>query len=158
MKEVLPLLITFLISATSIIAQINLKIGLIAYYPFNTNTNDESGNGNNGTVNGATLTTDRFGKANSAYKFDGSNLIAVNPAQFKNQTFTYAIWVKLDDLPTGGDNNCFITIGGAGGDQVLSVTSAYQSQTSNGFNVGGYNNGNPIQSNNWNDNMPTIGK
>jgi hypothetical protein len=137
---------------------VNLKNGLVACYPFNANAKDESGNGNNGTVNGATLTTDRFGKANSAYNFNGSSLIAVNPAQFKNQSYTYATWVKLDNLPSAGDNNCFITVGGAGGDQVLSVTSSYQAQTSNGFNVGGYNNGNPIQSNNWTNTTPTIGK
>ena len=45
--------------------------GLIAYYPFNGNANDESGNGRNGVVTGATLTSDRFGSANSAYYFDG---------------------------------------------------------------------------------------
>ena len=45
--------------------------GLVGYWPFNNNANDESGNGNNGTVNGATLTTDRFGSSNSAYLFDG---------------------------------------------------------------------------------------
>ena len=45
--------------------------GLVAYYPFNGNANDESGNGNHGTVYGATLTTDRNGNANSAYSFDG---------------------------------------------------------------------------------------
>ncbi len=45
--------------------------GLVAYYPFNGNANDESGNNNNGTVNGATLTTDRHGIANKAYSFDG---------------------------------------------------------------------------------------
>jgi len=39
--------------------------GFVAYYPFNGNANDESGNGNNGTVNGATLTTDRKGVANN---------------------------------------------------------------------------------------------
>ena len=39
----------------------DLNNGLVAYYPFNGNANDASGNGNNGTVNGATLTTDRFG-------------------------------------------------------------------------------------------------
>jgi hypothetical protein len=47
--------------------------GLVGYWPFNGNANDESGNGNNGTVNGATLTTDRFGNANKAYSFDGVN-------------------------------------------------------------------------------------
>jgi hypothetical protein len=29
------------------------KNGLVGYWPFNGNGNDESGNGNNGTVNGA---------------------------------------------------------------------------------------------------------
>lgn len=98
----------------------------MACYPLNVNANDESSNGNNGTVNGATLTTDRFGKANSAYNFNGSNFIAVYPNQFKNLTFTYKTWVKLDNLPAEGDNNCLITVGGNGGDQVLSVTTSYQ--------------------------------
>jgi PKD repeat protein len=47
--------------------------GLVAYYPFNENANDESGNANHGTVNGAALATDRFGNENSAYFFDGAN-------------------------------------------------------------------------------------
>ena len=47
--------------------------GLVAYYPFNGNANDESGNGHNGTINSATLTSDRFGNPNSAYSFDGVN-------------------------------------------------------------------------------------
>ena len=41
--------------------------GLVGYWGFNGNANDESGNGNDGTVNGATPTEDRFGNANSAY-------------------------------------------------------------------------------------------
>ncbi len=47
--------------------------GLVGWWPFNGNANDESGNGNNGTVNGATLTTDRFGNTDKAYSFDGVN-------------------------------------------------------------------------------------
>ena len=158
MKKVLVLFLILLFSMSTIFAQVNLKNGLIACYPFNANVNDESGNNNNGTVNGATLTTDRFGKANSAYNFNGSSLISVSPDQFKNQSYTYATWVKLNNLPSAGDNNAFITVGGAGGDQVLSVTSSYQLQTSNGFNVGGYNNANPIQSNNWTRVTPSLNK
>ena len=45
--------------------------GLIAYYPFNGNANDESGNSNNGSVLGASLSGDRFGNENSAYTFNG---------------------------------------------------------------------------------------
>jgi hypothetical protein len=47
--------------------------GLLGWWPFNGNANDESGNGNNGVVNGAALATDRFGNLNSAYDFDGLN-------------------------------------------------------------------------------------
>jgi hypothetical protein len=45
--------------------------GLVAYYPFNGNANDESGNGNHGTVKGAKLAADRFGSQIQAYEFDG---------------------------------------------------------------------------------------
>jgi hypothetical protein len=52
--------------------------GLVGYWPFNGNANDESGNGNNGTVNGATLTADRFGSFGNAYSFNGiSNKIDI---------------------------------------------------------------------------------
>lgn len=50
-----------------------LTNGLVAYYPFSGNAGDSSGNGNHGTVNGATLTTDRFGNNDKAYSFDGVN-------------------------------------------------------------------------------------
>ena len=49
--------------------------GLIAYYPFNGNANDQSGNGHHGTVIGATLTSDRDGNENSSYSFDGDDII-----------------------------------------------------------------------------------
>jgi hypothetical protein len=45
--------------------------GLVGWWPFNGNANDESGNGINGTVNGATLTSDRFGNIGTAYSFNG---------------------------------------------------------------------------------------
>jgi len=48
-----------------------ITAGLIAAYEFSGNADDVSGNGNDGVVNGATLTTDRFGNAGSAYSFDG---------------------------------------------------------------------------------------
>ena len=47
--------------------------GLVAWWLFTGNASDSSGNGNNGTVNGATLTTDRFGNSNRAYSFNGTN-------------------------------------------------------------------------------------
>ncbi|MDA7823880.1 hypothetical protein N9A58_09860, partial [Opitutales bacterium] len=48
-----------------------LQRGLVAWYPFDGNASDMSGNGNHGTVYGATLGTDRHGAADKAYSFDG---------------------------------------------------------------------------------------
>jgi PKD repeat protein len=49
------------------------SMDLIAFYPFNGNADDESGNGHHGSVHGSMLTHDRFGTALSAYYFDGDN-------------------------------------------------------------------------------------
>ncbi|TKJ38029.1 MAG: hypothetical protein CEE38_04520 [Planctomycetes bacterium B3_Pla] len=70
--------------------------GLVAYYPFNGNANDESGNGHDGTVYGATLTTDRFGVPCSAYSFDGiDDYISVDyMAAFQLPVFTVSAWVR----------------------------------------------------------------
>ena len=54
-------------------AQSDITTDLIAYYPFNGNANDESGNDNHGTVNGAVLTIGTDGNADSAYEFNGIN-------------------------------------------------------------------------------------
>ncbi len=50
-----------------------LDNGLVAYYPFNGDTIDATGNGNDATNYGATLTTDRYGNVNSAYHFNGTS-------------------------------------------------------------------------------------
>ena len=66
--------------------------GLVGYWPFNGNANDESGNGNNGTVNGATLTSDRFNSLNSCYLFTGtSNEISTTNQFFNNGWANYTI-------------------------------------------------------------------
>jgi hypothetical protein len=74
-----------------------LTHGLVAYYPFDGNARDQSGNGNHGEVHNAMLTSDRFGNANSAYSFDGSSAyIRVDsglPFDFSNN-FSVALWVK----------------------------------------------------------------
>jgi hypothetical protein len=73
--------------------------GLVGWWPFNGNANDESGNGNNGTVNGATITTDRFGIAGKAYQFDGvSSYIEINNSSSLNfQNGTIAFWLKTEN-------------------------------------------------------------
>jgi hypothetical protein len=71
---------------------------LIGYWPFNGNANDESGNGNHGTVNGATLTADRNGNANCAYSFDGVNdFIHINNFNANCQDLTIFSWIKVEN-------------------------------------------------------------
>ena len=97
--------------------------GLVGWYPFNGNANDESGNGNNGTVNGATLTTDRFGNTNRAYSLDGaSNYIsALNP---------------LGNLTTDFTISCFAYINTWSGGLFLHVGIDQNPNPRNGFGYG----------------------
>ena len=76
LKNYLKLIIAIVLATNTMAQNVPTNVptnGLVGWWPFNSNANDESGNGNNGTVNGAILTTDRFGQANSAYSFDGVN-------------------------------------------------------------------------------------
>ncbi len=76
-----------------------LTNGLIAYYPFNGNANDASGNGNHGIAVGAVLTSDRFGHKASAYQFDGTNsyiYVPNYPALDKlSAVSTVSAWLKI---------------------------------------------------------------
>jgi hypothetical protein len=85
--------------------------GLIGYWPFSGNANDESGNANNGTVNGATLEIDRHGNANSCYDFNGEdNFIQCQPLlQLDNSPYmTISCWFKIEGPNTNLDclNGC----------------------------------------------------
>lgn len=77
-----------------------LSNGLIAYFPFNGSTNDESPNKLNVTNDGATLTKDRNGIDNKAYSFDGEKSsikvdLDINHEKFKE--LTISAWVKSSD-------------------------------------------------------------
>jgi hypothetical protein len=70
--------------------------GLVGWWPFSGNAIDSSGNGNNGTVNGATLTADRNGVANSAYSFDGVNdfIISGSTGIPTSSNISISVWIK----------------------------------------------------------------
>ncbi len=90
------------LSAHSLIAQVPSYVptnGLAAYWPFNGNANDESGNGNNGNNFGATPISDRNGSANSALSFNGiNNYISVPYSNTigVQQEITVSFWVFFD--------------------------------------------------------------
>ncbi len=115
---------------------------LIAYYPFCGNANDLSGNGNNGTVMGASLTSDRFGNPSNAYDFNGtSNYISLPPASFASlNVYSYSMWIKPSSTVTTG----FIAFSVGSSSQPWCMGMNYNSP---GIFAGCYNNGsNPVQS------------
>jgi hypothetical protein len=99
MKQILTTIFSLIIFVNGALAQIPSN-GLIGNYPFSGNANDLTGSGNNGVITNATLTTDRFGNANSAYSFNGSSSylrIANNPLveNFSN-SFSFSFWINQD--------------------------------------------------------------
>jgi len=84
--------------------------GLIAWYPFSGNTVDSSGNGNNGINYGATLTTDRFGHANSAYDFNGSSYIAtasITNAPLGHSPRSFSLWFRSNVISSPNNRDIF---------------------------------------------------
>ena len=87
-------------------AQLALTNGLVAYYPFNGNANDASGNGLNGNPVGITYTTGRFGSGTNAILLDGSSsYVGVNYSTKFNFSgsgqFSLSAWFKLGGFGSG---------------------------------------------------------
>jgi len=93
-----------------------LTNGLVAYYPFNGNGSDESGNGYNLTAFGSPRYsgTDRFGRTNASVDLSGgANYFMLNslpPQSMKTPPFTATYWRKgngadgamcIEDVPSG---------------------------------------------------------
>ncbi len=102
------LVLTLLLGVTTLtaFAQVPSYVptnGLVGYWPFNGNANDESGNLNHGTVNEATLTTDRNGVANKAYSFDGVNdyIQCIKSGSVGNPNTSVSFWLKTNTLSSG---------------------------------------------------------
>ena len=97
------ILALFVFPLPTLLAQVPSYVpsnGLIGWWPFNGNANDESGNGNYGTVNGASLGIDRFGNSNAAYDFDGVNdyIDLFNTGSQGN--FSISFWFLMDTAVT----------------------------------------------------------
>ena len=115
MKKILlsMFLLGTLLSANAQVPSYVPTNGLVGWWPFNGNANDESGNGNNGSVNGTTLAFDRFGKSNSAYAFDGvSNYIDV-PTSSTIENYpngqTISFWFTISSYPNDGKEHYIIS-------------------------------------------------
>lgn len=75
--------------------------GLVAYYPFTGNAQDQSGGSNDGILHNVIPASDRFGNMDSAYRFDANSYIEIPYNQsfdFGTGDFTLSAWIK-----TSGD-------------------------------------------------------
>jgi hypothetical protein len=93
--------------------------GLVAYYPFNGNANDASGNGNHGIVYGATLAPDRFNDPNHAYNFnrEDSDYISAPHSSSLNLTdsYSFSVWIYQRSASADGYRIIDKTIAGSCG-------------------------------------------
>jgi hypothetical protein len=78
---------------------------LVADYQSSGNANDATAYNNHAAVQGAQLTTDRFGKSNQAYSFNGVNqsLVAANSPQLNSAFTTISFWVNPTAFPGSGE-------------------------------------------------------
>ena len=88
--------------------------GLVAYYPFNNGAGDESGNKNDGQLNGAVApAADRFGNPCGAIRFIGTGcyISVPNSVSLKapSSSLTIAAWIKPErGINSNGDLNLII--------------------------------------------------
>ena len=104
LKSILLTTVATISLATATMAQVPNYVptnGLVGWWPFNGNANDESGNGNNGAVNGATLSTDRFGNTNKAYTFDGNNDAISIDNLFDYPSKSINVWINPTVIDLG---------------------------------------------------------
>lgn len=85
--------------------QPNVVQGLIAYYPFNGDAKDYSGNNNNATVIESSYSVDRFERPNSAMNFNGKNNYISIPSttilKSLSQSSTICFWLYCRDTYAG---------------------------------------------------------
>ena len=93
-----------------------LSKGLVAYYPFNGNANDLSGNGYHGTVFGATQVQGVGAQQDFGYKFVAANDWIKSPvgALGFSSDYTLSIWSKVDDFNAGTGGQMSLLSGNRG--------------------------------------------
>jgi hypothetical protein len=78
----------------------DLSPGLVASYRFDGSATDCSINGNHGIANNVTLTTNRFGRANAAYRFAGTSdsyiRVPNSPSLNVSKAITLAAWINFE--------------------------------------------------------------
>lgn len=107
----------------------DINDGLIAYYPFNNNANDESGFNNHGIMrNNPNFTKDRFNRLNHAILLSGNNYVDLDNHSdiipLGSSDFSVSVWVKWKGFKNQNQNNVIAYGGNAsdGGDVGFIIT------------------------------------
>ncbi len=84
-----------------LLGQSTISNGLAAYYPFDGNANDVSGNLRHALANGTPLAPDRFGVPDRAYRFDGATNYLTMPHSelFSSEDFSLSLWFNAAVYP-----------------------------------------------------------
>jgi hypothetical protein len=108
--------------------------GLVGEWLFNGNANDTSGKGNNGTVYGATSTTDRFGNPSKAYSFNNNYVLIPNSTDLNISTnqLSLCAWIYINSIPNSA--GCVIDKSDANGFD-RSYALYYKDNNSNDFDM-----------------------
>jgi hypothetical protein len=108
----------------------NLSRGLVAFYRFNGNANDETVNANHGTVSGAMLASGKDNISNTAYSFDGNTdkITIANNSLFNfnvSDNLSFSVWVYpkafenlngiFSKYQSTGDNDIYLRINDSSG-------------------------------------------
>ena len=80
----------------------DINYGLVAYYPFNGNADDKSGNDNHVEIFGATPSQDIFNKENSAFYFDGEDDYISTIMNIPQKNLTISLWTTPKAMTTNG--------------------------------------------------------
>ncbi len=108
-----------LLSTLLSIAALSSQAALTQSYDLSGNDLDGTGS-NNGIVTGATLTTDRYGNANSAYLFNGSDSIQANLVSSPSMSFSmWATSISFENNPMLFNTSSY----GTGPDQFFAGTA-----------------------------------
>lgn len=117
-------------------AGVNLTAGLVGYWPFNGSAKDATPYSHNGTVTGAVLVTDKQGRADSAYSFNGSGqYIDAGPNPITGASpFTLAAWIDTTQVSRYSGA---LTIGASGSGASAYIGTVNTAQIGTSDSIGG---------------------
>jgi len=133
----------------------NSNNGSVGFWPFDGNSNNENGTGSDGTVNGATLTSDLSGNSNSAYLFNGINNdidlgTGVNNV-FSGNSWSFSTWLYYS---SNSGFDCFFSSGWpiqmyVNNNYIKVYYSSVDGTNSYLPGANSFNSSNPLSANTW---------